>query len=206
MAIVTCPECGQHPVSDRAASCPRCGCPMTAVNTPAASASPSPESGQQPPTIRQQREGKLVPLRAGFSESSEFPESSVVVSDLTKLAELVDLMQGWCEELTIQVTLENHHVDRLCRLTHLKSLEMYVSKLDDEALLRLSKLRTLCKLKFTVNEGRTSEAGWLQLARLSQLEFLEIPAIPFAPASYDFATGEHLKRQLRRLLPRTIVS
>ncbi len=132
MAIITCPECGQHPVSDRAASCPRCGCPITAVNAPAASASPSSESGQQPPTIRHQREGKLFPLGAGFSESSEFPESSVVVSDLTKLAELVDLMQGWCEELTIQVPLENHHVDRLCRLTHLKSLEMYVSKLDDE--------------------------------------------------------------------------
>ena len=30
MALVKCPECG-HEVSDRAASCPKCACPLSAT-------------------------------------------------------------------------------------------------------------------------------------------------------------------------------
>ncbi len=30
MAIITCPDCGHHPVSDRAPTCPKCGCPIAA--------------------------------------------------------------------------------------------------------------------------------------------------------------------------------
>ena len=109
MAIITCPECGQHPVSDRAASCPRCGCPITAVNSrPAFREVRPPNRGSNLRRFATNERGSCFLLGLGFSESSEFPESSVVVSDLTKLAELVDLMQGWCEELTIQVPLENH--------------------------------------------------------------------------------------------------
>ena len=28
MALITCPECKQHPVSDQAPACPRCGFPI----------------------------------------------------------------------------------------------------------------------------------------------------------------------------------
>jgi hypothetical protein len=28
MPLITCPDCGHHPVSDRAEACPKCGCPI----------------------------------------------------------------------------------------------------------------------------------------------------------------------------------
>lgn len=34
MALIKCPECGNE-VSDKAASCPRCGCPINVVSNPA---------------------------------------------------------------------------------------------------------------------------------------------------------------------------
>lgn len=32
MPIITCPDCGHHPVSDRAPTCPKCGCPIALAN------------------------------------------------------------------------------------------------------------------------------------------------------------------------------
>jgi hypothetical protein len=39
MPIITCPDCGHHPVSDRAPTCPKCGCPIALANV--SSGSPS---------------------------------------------------------------------------------------------------------------------------------------------------------------------
>jgi hypothetical protein len=40
MPLITCPDCGHHPVSDRAEACPKCGCPI---------AKPQSGTGQQIP-------------------------------------------------------------------------------------------------------------------------------------------------------------
>ena len=203
MAIITCPECDQHPVSDRAAACPKCGCPIAAVNALVASVNPSSESPHHAPRIHQERDAGLVGLGAFRDPTGEFPDSSVTVCDLTKLAELVDFVREWCEELVITTGVQKFHIEVISRLSTLKSLSLGLSELDDMALLRISKIRTLCKLQFGINEGRTSEAAWLQLARLSQLELLELPFCPLGPANYD--AGKQLERQLQQLLPRTIV-
>jgi hypothetical protein len=204
MPIITCPDCGHHPVSDRAATCPKCGCPIAAVNASVAPTNQALGSINQAPTIREEREARLVDLGAHLRESNEFPDSSVIIYDSTNLAELVSYMQGWCEELELADDVRKRHIDMICRLSKLESLCITVGKLDDESLLRISKLLTLCKLKFHVNDGSATEAGWLQLAKLSRLEFLQLP-VPLYRGQRDFASGEVMKQKLQRQLPRTIV-
>lgn len=182
MPIITCPDCGHHPVSDRAPTCPKCGCPIAAVNAAVEAVHPSNESTNRAPSIREERKAQLAPLGAGLRDSTEFPDSSVSVYDLTKLAELVGHIQGWCEELHFAGIpewgqMEKNHVDVISRVSNLKSLDLFESALDDEGLSRVSKLPTLRKLMFVRNQRKTSTVGWLQLARLSRLEILHLPII-----------------------------
>jgi hypothetical protein len=204
MAIVTCPECGQHPVSDRAPTCPKCGCPIAAVSAPVASINPSSESTDQASTIRDERNAKLEPLRAGLStDSTDYPDCSVVVCDLANLAKLVSQIQDWCEELIFVDPVNKSHINAISRLSNLKSLILPYPKLDDEALYRISKLQTLCKLVIQINEASTQASSWLQLARLSRLEYLQLPPLLF-PNDYSPLTQE-IKQNLRLQLPRTII-
>lgn len=205
MAIITCPECGQNPVSDRAATCPKCGCPIAAVNAPAAPINSAAESTPQARTIREERRERVNELAGAFlTESSEFVDSSVNVFNFSDSAELFDCISEWCEELQIVAHSEPKHIAGLLRLRALKSLEIHYGLLDDESLLRISKLQTLRKLKIHVNVGRTSAAGWLFLARLSQLDLLKIP-YNLLPGGLDHNEAEELKQQLRQRMPHTIV-
>jgi len=202
MPIITCPDCGHHPVSDRAPNCPKCGCPIAGVNAAVDAIHPSNESTKQAPSIRKERAAQLAPLDAGLMDSTDFPDSSVFVNDLTKLAEIVSQIQGWCEELYLGgVSAQQNHVDVISRVSNLKSLDLSQAALDDEGLLRVSKLQTLRKLMFFRNERRTSAVGWLQLARLSRLELLRLPI------TWNLSWDEEmkLKQELRKRLPDPII-
>jgi hypothetical protein len=203
MAIITCPECGQNPVSDRATACPKCGCPIAAGSIPAVPVDASSGSTHQALTIRQQREAQL-PRGVSLSESSEFADASVYVGSLNvfSLPEIVEKIQGWCEELRLGSGVRKTHIDVIGHLSALKSLYIGSGELDDEALLRISKLQTLTKLKIGFIEGRTSAVGWLQLAKLGRLELLVLPTF--------LLDGDHdqdlqIKQELRQRLPQTIV-
>jgi hypothetical protein len=135
--------------------------------------------------------------------TTEFPDSSVTVNgDLT--TGLVSHLQGWCEELVIYADVRNSHIDVISRLSNLKSLEIGSGALDDEGLLGISRLRALRKLKIGSNKRRTSVAGWLVLARLSRLEFLEIPLL-YLNGRYDYFETKQLVQELQQRLPETIV-
>ena len=79
-------------------------------------------------------------LGAELDSSTEFTDSRVLVTDGTKLVELVDHIQGWCEELVTLFDAHMHHIDAIGRLSILKSLDVHYGQFDDEALLRISKL------------------------------------------------------------------
>ncbi len=203
MAIITCPECGQNPVSDRAPTCPKCGCPIAAGGAVPSSSGPA----GQAPTIRQQREAQLPP-GSYLNSDSEFTDSSVgmhlIGAQAVDLHELVERIQGWCEELIVGFGTRAHHLSMFGRLPHLTSLHISSCELDDEALLQIGKLHTLTKLKIFHRTGTPTEAGWLQLARLERLEFLKLP-FSMLPSPLDLARERRLKQELTELMPQTIV-
>ena len=140
--------------------------------------------------------------------SSEFPDCSVHVFDFTNLVEIVDCIQGWCEELTLMGNgVRNSHIEVIGHLRSLKSLTIGLSELDDEALLRISELGTLCKLKFiSLNkwEDFRSRLGF-NWSGSASLIFSSFPSNLTLSASYDYNSEQQLKQELQRLLPRAII-
>ena len=112
---------------------------------------------------------------AYLASSTEFHDSSVEVLILDDLAGLGSRMGDWCEESRFSIGVRKQHIDLIGCLSTLKSLHISLGELDDEALYRIGKLQTLRKVSIVQNSGRTSPAGWLQLTKLSRLEFLRRP-------------------------------
>ena len=209
MAIITCSECGQNPVSDRAATCPKCGCPIAGGNAAVDAAAPPTESTDQSAAIREARIAQLAPLSAVVdSSNAEFPDSSVAVQDLAKLAEVVGVVQGWCEELVFMTSPDNfvhkRHIDQISRVSALKSLQIFYEELDDETLYGISKIQTLIKFEISMGSRRTTAAGWYQLAKLSRLEFLRLPSF-LIPGEGKWAEDDRIRQELQRMLPRTVI-
>ena len=95
MAIITCPECGQHPVSaSHVPTCPKCGCPISAGSVSAVGADSSSGSSPRAPTVRDQRRAQLPP-GASLSDTSEFADTDVMVNlGGVDLPELVENISG----------------------------------------------------------------------------------------------------------------
>jgi len=210
MAIITCPECGQNPVSDRAPTCPKCGCPIAAAEAPVAPANPSTEPTGHVRTIQEKRSDQVRAFGAQLIDhDTEFRDTSVaVVNESTNPKELVNHIKGWCEEISLHFPVGESHVDAISRLSNLKSLDVFAETvLDDRALLQISKMQTLRKLELhRTNKGWTTEAGWLQLARLSGLEYLELPLYP-GPVrdESEYDKMREIKRELRKRMPHTLI-
>ena len=90
------------------------------------------------------------------------------------------------------------------RLSHLKSLSIGTGELDDQVLLQISKLQTLSKLEIKHVTGTVTEQGWLQLARLGRLEYLNLPIIMLS-GKLDLEKENRLKQELKQRMPETIV-
>ena len=79
-------------------------------------------------------------------------------------------------------------------------LKLTCAKLNDEALLELSKIGTLRQLILHMNEGRTTSRGWLQLANLRNLELLKLPVILVE----DWRESNEIIGTLKARLPNTV--
>lgn len=91
MPIISCPDCGHHPVSDRTPTCPKGGSPIAAANAPVASLNPSAETTLQTRTIHEERLERLRELAGAFLiESSEFVNTSVNILNFTGSNEYFD--------------------------------------------------------------------------------------------------------------------
>ena len=93
MALIQCPECGST-VSDKAAQCPKCGCPLTA--TPPEPAASEPLKAETAPVLQEKATAKKIDkkkiilpvifiaiLVSGVLGFRAYQKSNVTVSDLT---------------------------------------------------------------------------------------------------------------------------
>lgn len=59
MALIKCPECSKE-ISDRAASCPHCGCPLDITSTTTQNIAPVPETIQSQEPVKKKKNGCLI--------------------------------------------------------------------------------------------------------------------------------------------------
>lgn len=58
MALIKCPECSKE-ISDRATSCPHCGCPLDITSTTTQNVAPVPETIQSQEPVKKKRMAAL---------------------------------------------------------------------------------------------------------------------------------------------------
>jgi hypothetical protein len=210
MALITCPDCGHHPVSDRAPNCPKCGAPIPQ------SAETAPQ-GSGGSSIRAECEAVLIslcdPNHLGTScymtsDSPDYPNTSVTFTDPSVLEQIVHRAGDWIEELDGRgpdCTVSRSGPRLFRSIPNLKSLDLMMVNLDDEALLELSKITSLRRLEMTLNYGDATSRGFLLLAKLGNLEFLSLPSYMGDRRGVGSIEMLEIRKRLRTLMPNTVI-
>jgi len=181
MPIITCPDCGHHPVSDRAAACPKCGCPIAAPNVSSGSpnqavAVPGQQDGSQAiaqlESIVKEAQRELLTSdqaevvarriadskRTAFSSRDAFVETSVANRILVLGDEDVDI-------------LKSLDADQRLRIKALYALAC--DRLDGTMLGGLKGFRNLAVLDLSYSSGWTSTEMRIAFSRDVDLSVLQ---------------------------------
>ncbi len=211
MGLTTCQHCQHHPVYDQAEACPKCGGPIRSIPQ-----TDGPTSGVS--ITRETHDAALESINRTYgnepcfsltpaNSSPDYPETSIMVFDLSALYDLADVAGGWLEELIVyaQKDVSRSDVRLFRRMQLLKSIKASTVTLDDEALLEISKMSGLRNLDMVCNMGRATSHGWLQLAKLRSLEFLRVPDYCGDGRGMNYVETNEVRTKLRRQLPNTVI-
>ena len=172
MALLPCPECRRE-VSSRAAACPNCGCPLSAVGVSGSAGTPIAGSPQMSPVELRLLEPGLV-----LSQSYDTGKDGLIVDDRGEHL-LRDALLLWRVKLS-EITfircssLGEQHFEMVSQLPDVSVISlMECHTFDDFQLRTLAKTRTLRKLSI-FDSPLITDAGLGNLRTAGALQELHL--------------------------------